>query len=101
MLCTHGESARPISEAIHIGDLVNTGSSDECKRRKVKCDGKHPCERCIAQESRCLYHRRKQGENDQDQRHASFCIIGRSIVLTESQCSREQESPSMAGSEQD
>ena len=39
-------------------------TSNECKRRKVKCDGKQPCGQCSNQLAHCSYHARPQDNNN-------------------------------------
>lgn len=37
------------------GSLTNCDSSNECKRRKIKCNGETPCQRCGNLNLACLY----------------------------------------------
>lgn len=43
--------------------LILVTISNECKRRKVKCDGQVPCGQCDAQLAQCSYRARRQNSN--------------------------------------
>ena len=48
-------SLRGHLQAPNLSKANHFQQSNECKRRKVKCDGEEPCDRCIIQNAECSY----------------------------------------------
>ncbi|KAH8805366.1 hypothetical protein F5884DRAFT_859974 [Xylogone sp. PMI_703] len=73
---------------------------NECKRRKVKCDGNNPCHRCASQDITCSYYRRVQGgvfrdvgpHDNTNLRFRQMQIVHDDLVQRPSPLSHDQQS---------
>lgn len=62
-LCFQCLVSRPLAlQLCYRSDIEFSDTSNECKRRKVRCDGQDPCQRCTGSMLPCSYYRPSRNE---------------------------------------
>lgn len=69
----------------------NPKACEPCRRRKIRCDGKTPCNRCDKKPSDCVYRLRTRVRKSNAQRAAAAAAAAGSNPLTPASCEQGTE----------